>query len=53
MTLQVHDELLFDAVPEEAEELQHLIKQEMEHVAEFSIPIVAEVGIGHNWRDIK
>jgi DNA polymerase-1 len=53
MTLQVHDELLFDVVPEEAEELQQLVKQEMEHVAEFSIPIVAEVGIGSNWRDIK
>jgi DNA polymerase-1 len=53
MTLQVHDELLFDVIPEEAEELQTLVKQEMEHVAEFSIPIVAEVGIGQNWRDIK
>jgi DNA polymerase-1 len=53
MTLQVHDELLFDVVPEEAEELQALVKQEMEHVAEFSIPIVAEVGVGKNWRDIK
>jgi DNA polymerase-1 len=53
MTLQVHDELLFDVVPEEAEELQALVKQEMEHVAEFSIPIVADVGIGKNWRDIK
>ena len=53
MTLQVHDELLFDVIPEEAEELQELVKHEMEHVAEFSIPIVAEVGIGKNWRDIK
>jgi DNA polymerase I len=53
MTLQVHDELLFDVVPEEAEELQGLVKQEMEHVAEFSVPIVAEVGVGKNWRDIK
>ena len=53
MTLQVHDELLFDVVPEEAEELQELVKREMEHVAEFSIPIVADVGIGKNWRDIK
>jgi DNA polymerase I len=53
MTLQVHDELLFDVVPDEAEELQHLVKNEMEHVAEFSVPIVAEVGIGKNWRDIK
>ena len=53
MTLQVHDELLFDVVPEEVEELQLLVKHEMEHVAEFSIPIVAEVGVGKNWRDIK
>ncbi len=53
MTLQVHDELLFDVVPEEAEELQKLVKHEMEHVAEFSIPIVAEAGLGRNWRDIK
>src|SRR5271170_3987653 len=53
MTLQVHDELLFDVVPEEAKELQQLVKDEMEHVEEFSVPIVAEVGIGENWRDIK
>ena len=53
MTLQVHDELLFDIVPEEADEMQALVKQEMEHVAEFSIPIVADVGLGNNWRDIK
>ena len=53
MTLQVHDELLFDVVPEEADEMQTLVKQEMEHVAEFSVPIVADVGLGENWRDIK
>jgi DNA polymerase-1 len=53
MTLQVHDELLFDVVPEEADELQALVKHEMENVAQFSIPIVAEVGLGQNWRDIK
>ncbi len=53
MTLQVHDELLFDVVPEEAEEMQALVKHEMEHVAEFSVPIVADVGLGENWRDIK
>lgn len=53
MTLQVHDELLFDVVPEEADELEKMVKQEMEHVAEFSVPIVAEVGVGQNWRDIK
>jgi DNA polymerase I len=30
-----------------------LVKHEMEHVAEFDVPIVAEVGVGANWRDIK
>ncbi len=53
MTLQVHDELLFDVAPQESEEIQQLVKQEMENVAEFSVPIVAEIGVGKNWRDIK
>jgi DNA polymerase-1 len=53
MTLQVHDELLFDVVPEEAAALEALVKAEMESAAEFSVPIVAEVGLGDNWRDIK
>ena len=53
MTLQVHDELLFDVLPTEAEELRTLVQHEMEHVAAFTVPIVAEVGLGPNWRDIK
>ncbi len=53
MTLQVHDELLFDVPPSEAEEMTELVKTEMESAATFSIPIVAEVGLGQNWRDIK
>lgn len=53
MTLQIHDELLFDVLPSEADELQTLVKHQMEHVAEFSVPILAEVALGPNWRDIK
>jgi DNA polymerase-1 len=53
MTLQVHDELLFDVVPEEADAMQELVKREMESAAAFTVPIVAEVGLGNNWRDIK
>lgn len=53
MTLQVHDELLFDVVPEEVEEMRELVRREMENVAEFSVPIVAEVGVGGNWRDME
>jgi DNA polymerase-1 len=53
MTLQIHDELLFDVLPAEADELQTLVKHQMEHVAEFTVPILAEVALGPNWRDIK
>ena len=53
MTLQVHDELLFDVVPSEADEMQTLVKETMESAAEFTVPIVADVGLGKNWRDIK
>ena len=53
MMLQVHDELLFDAPESEAEEVTQLVRQQMEGVIELSIPIVAEVGRGPNWRDAK
>jgi hypothetical protein len=53
MTLQIHDELLFVVLPAEAGELQTLVNHEMEHVAEFSVPILAKVALGPNWRDIK
>ncbi len=53
MTLQVHDELLFDTPPSEADEVTNLVKTEMEKVITLSIPIVAEVNRGPNWRDAK
>jgi len=53
MTLQVHDELLFDAPAAEVEEVRTLVRQEMENVVELSVPIVAEVASGPNWRDAK
>ena len=57
MTLQVHDELLFDAPESEVEALQTLVKHEMENVVELpeplKVPLVADIGIGPNWRDLK
>lgn len=53
MTLQVHDELLFDVPEDEAEKVQAMVKHEMEHVIELKVPIVADCGIGVNWRDLK
>ena len=53
MTLQVHDELLFDVPEEEIEAASALVKQEMENVIKLNVPIVVDVGIGQNWRDLK
>jgi DNA polymerase-1 len=53
MTLQVHDELLFDVPEDEIDAMRSLVKQEMENVIELNVPIVVEVGVGQNWRDLK
>jgi len=53
MTLQVHDELLFDTPLDELDAVRALVREEMEHVVELSVPIVADVGVGPNWRDAK
>jgi DNA polymerase-1 len=53
MTLQVHDELLFDVPEDEIDTVRTLVKREMENVLELNVPIVADVGIGQNWRDLK
>jgi DNA polymerase-1 len=53
MILQVHDELLFDVLEDEVERLKQLVKHEMEHVIELKVPLIADCGVGKNWRDLK
>ena len=52
MILQVHDELLFEAPAKESAKLQELVKEEMEGVYKLAVPIVVEIGVGPNWRDL-
>ena len=52
MILQVHDELLFEAPVKEREALEKLVKEEMEGVHKLAVPLVVEIGIGPNWRDL-
>jgi DNA polymerase I len=52
MTLQVHDELVFDVPVDEIDAMKGLVAHEMEHVLELSVPLVADVGVGENWRDL-
>lgn len=49
MLLQVHDELLFEVPEAEAEQAAALVRAVMEGAASFSVPLVAEAGIGSNW----
>lgn len=49
MVLQIHDELLFDAVPEEVEALKRLVVEEMENVTKLSVPLTVECNEGKNW----
>jgi len=53
MVLQVHDELIFEAPPEEVEAVRALAKSEMESVRKLEVPLLVDVGVGENWRDAK
>jgi DNA polymerase I len=49
MILQVHDELVFEAHNDEIEELSKLVKEGMESAIPMQVPMLVEVGVGHNW----
>ena len=49
MVLQIHDELLFDAVAEEVEAVERIVKEEMENVIKLSVPLTVECNHGSNW----
>jgi DNA polymerase-1 len=51
MILQVHDELVFEVPEREIDAMKRLVKQEMEGVAELSVPIKVEVGAGRTWTE--
>ena len=53
MLLQVHDELVFEAPPEEVDAVRAMAKTEMEGVRKLEVPLLVEVGVGDNWRDAK
>lgn len=53
MVLQVHDELLFEVPLDESDEVAAIVRQGMEHVVELSVPLVASMDFGANWRDLK
>jgi DNA polymerase-1 len=53
MVLQVHDELVFEAPPDEMDALRALVREAMCGVAELVVPIEVSVGAGPNWAEAK
>ena len=49
MVLQIHDELVFDAVADEVEVLERIVREEMENVTQLSVPLTVECNHGSNW----
>jgi DNA polymerase I len=53
MTLQVHDELVFEAANDELDVMHSLVRETMENVHPLRVPLLVEIGVGPNWRDLS
>src|SRR5215472_12696359 len=53
MTLQVHDELVFEVPEAELDILRSLVREQMENVHPLAVPLLVELGVGPNWRDLE
>lgn len=49
LLLQVHDELVFDAHKDELSDLKSLVREKMVGAADLEVPMVVDMGEGHNW----
>jgi DNA polymerase-1 len=53
MTLQVHDELVFEVPETELDIIRSLVREQMENVYPLAVPLLVELGVGLNWRDLE
>ena len=53
MLLQIHDELVFEAPQSEVVSLIELVRYEMQHAMELTVPLVVDVSVGDNWLDTQ
>jgi DNA polymerase I len=51
MILQVHDELNFDVLKSELEQVKLIVTEEMQNVVSLDVPLIVESGVGDNWLD--
>lgn len=53
LILQVHDELIIEAPPNEVQEVKNILKTEMERAVPLSVPMEVNVSVGKTWFDAK
>jgi DNA polymerase I len=53
MTLQVHDELVFEVPESEVDVMKPLVREHMENAHSLVVPLLVEIGVGPNWRDME
>lgn len=53
IVLQVHDEMMIEAVEEEKEEIKDIMKQSMESAIDLQVPLIADIAEAKNWYDCK
>ena len=53
MTLQIHDELIFDVPPVELDKLRELVTEKMTGAVDLVVPLTVEVGDYGNWGEAK
>ena len=53
MLIQVHDELVFNVLEDELEEVSSIVRDIMEHTIELSVPLKVDIEYGNNWYEAK
>jgi DNA polymerase-1 len=53
LILQVHDELMIEVRRDQADEVQALLKREMENAVTLAVPLTVEIATGRSWYDAK
>ena len=53
MLMQIHDELVFEAPPNELPEVANLVAQEMTTALKLEVPLKVDMGAGSNWLDVE
>ena len=51
--MQVHDELLIEAVPEEIEEVKEIMISSMENIIKLNVPLDVDLNVGKTWYEAK